>query len=149
MKKSVAGLAFAGAILIGAASGVGAQSAIDRVLAGTGGATAVAAVARPLDDAINMVLFASGVANRNRTKVVPIIQLGGKTAIGAAQVSGPAATVAAVRAIAAIRGQWDNGAWQFDALIPVATADPMHGVKRVDGVGVDAIIGGRPGASRT
>lgn len=73
------------------------------------------------------------------TKVVPIISAGSGTHVGAAQVMGPASEVQRVRAVAQVEGTVFGGVVRIKALIPVSTTSVTN-IRRVDGVGVSAII---------
>lgn len=73
------------------------------------------------------------------TKVVPIISAGSGTHVGAAQVMGPASQVNKVRAVAQVEGKVFGGVVRIKALIPVSTTSVTN-IRRVDGVGVSAII---------
>ncbi|RMG22207.1 MAG: hypothetical protein D6724_10835 [Armatimonadetes bacterium] len=73
------------------------------------------------------------------TKVVPIISAGSGTHVGAAQVMGPASEVNKVRAVAQVEGKVFGGVVRIKALIPVSTTSVTN-IRRVDGVGVSAII---------
>jgi hypothetical protein len=95
----------------------------------------------PLDQAVNAVLSAAGVSNRDATRVVPIVTAGGVTA-GYAQVAGPQARVAATRAVVKVSTTAPNG-WTIDALVPVSVVSRNGGtMHRVYGVGVDALVHG-------
>jgi len=72
------------------------------------------------------------------TKVVPIISIGTKGYIGAAQVTGPASSIEQVKAVAQVEGSF-NGMVRVKGLVPVDSTNPV-GASRVQGVGVSAII---------
>ena len=74
----------------------------------------------------------------NTTKVVPIISIGTKGYIGAAQVTGPASSIEEVKAVAQVEGSF-NGMVRVKGLVPVDSTNPV-GASRVQGVGVSAII---------
>lgn len=94
----------------------------------------------PLDQAVNAMLGAAGVPNRDATRVVPIVGSGGETA-GYAQIVGPRAQVAATRAVVKISTAAPNG-WTIDAFVPVSTVSRSSGaMHRQYGVAVDAIVG--------
>lgn len=97
--------------------------------------------ASSLDASINASLKREGLMSRLTSAVVPIVGYRGNApTLRLAQVDGPATAVNRVRAVLEIDGE-DNGEhWQFTTLIPVASiADGGRG-RRVDGVGVTAII---------
>lgn len=140
MKRTFTSAALAVALLVGAIGGASAESILQKVLPVVAGGYAVMAVAKPLNSFINNLMASNGVANRDHTKVVPILTLGGSQYIGAAQVSGPSYNVNRVLAVIAYKGSWNNGVWNVDGLVPVDSMNPTKGVKRVYGTGVDAII---------
>jgi hypothetical protein len=95
-----------------------------------------------IDRAINTVLQQHEAAAEGATKVVPILRIargGGGTAVGGAQVMGPATQVDKVQAV----GELELNIAQFRgrALIPVTTRkDLTQSIKGVGGVGVSANI---------
>ncbi len=98
--------------------------------------------AGPLNDFINGLLVNKGVKVTEQTKVVPILSLGlGQGSyIGAAQVSGPKAAVAKVKAVGQLEGNF-NQVFRIKALVPLDSLNPItDGIRRVPGVGVTAII---------
>lgn len=116
---------------------------INKVLTGAAGILLVKAVAGPLNSFIDNVLLTNHVANEGKTKVVPILEVGSSTYVGAAQVSGPAYAVDRVQAVGAFAFDWNNGVWKGNVLIPIDNLNPLKGYKRVYGVGVDAVINAR------
>jgi hypothetical protein len=74
------------------------------------------------------------------TKVVPILSLGNGSHIGAAQVMGPQSALREVRAVG--QGELDvrGSEVRLKGLFPINTTNPLKGVRRVQGVGVSAII---------
>jgi len=93
----------------------------------------------PLDQAVNAVLSAAGVPNRDATRVVPIVTAGGAQA-GYAQIVGPKAEVTATRAVVKISTTAPNG-WTFDTLVPVSVVKRGSGqMHREYGVAVDALV---------
>ncbi len=99
-----------------------------------------------INDFINTLLLNNQAANREETKVVPILSIGiglsspGGAYIGAAQVSGPAGALATVQAVAQIEATFSNTV-RVKALIPIDSLTPIPGsFHRVYGVGVTAII---------
>lgn len=143
MKKSLTALLVAGII----ASGIGAASAdsiLNKIFPAVAGAYAVTAIARPLNGFINSMLEGKGVANRDATKVVPILTLGSGTYIGAAQIVGTEAAVNRTQAVVSFRGAFASDSWNASALIPVNNLNVSgSGVNRVYNVGVDAVINAR------
>ena len=91
---------------------------------------------------INTVLAQHSAKTAGQTKVVPIVRIGaGGTAVGAAQVMGPAVQVKKVSAVAEV--EWKPGnVLRARALFPVSNVkitDPTK-IKGVGGVGVSANI---------
>jgi len=140
VKRPILAAVLAGTLTIGAVAGASAASLLDKVLLGAGGVLAVKAVAGPLNNFINNLMAANHVANRDHTKVVPIVTIGSNTYVGAAQVSGPTYNVNRVEAVGAFKGSWNRGVWNVDALIPIDNLNVLKGFHRVYGTGVDAIV---------
>ena len=106
---------------------------------------AVKAFAPALNTFVNKLLQAKDAQTQQTTKVVPIlsITLGvntpGQAAVGAAQVSGPKASVDKVQAVAVIDANY-QGSFSIRALVPVDSLEPWKRLVRVPSVGVSAII---------
>ncbi len=106
---------------------------------------AVRTFAPQINNFINDLLQNKGAAVRAQTKVVPILSVAigvsnpGGAYIGAAQVSGPAASVNKVQAVAEIEANFQN-AFRIKALVPVDSLEPWKALRRVPGVGVSAIV---------
>lgn len=98
---------------------------------------AVDQLAKPLDKFINQLLLSKGVPNKDATKVVPILTVGQKGHIGAAQVSGPKEAVDKVQSVIQFEDTYQK--IRVKALIPNAHKVPTQ-LDRVYGVGVTAII---------
>ncbi len=98
--------------------------------------------AGPLNDFINALLQNKGVKVTERTKVVPILSIGIGSAsyIGAAQVSGPKNAMDKVKAVGQLEGDFSQ-VFRIKALVPLDSLNPItDGIRRVNGVGVTAII---------
>lgn len=98
--------------------------------------------AGPLNDFINALLQNKGVQVTERTKVVPILSIGITSAsyIGAAQVSGPKKAMDKVKAVGQLEADF-NQVFRVKALVPLDSLNPItDGIRRVNGVGVTAII---------
>jgi hypothetical protein len=96
-------------------------------------------LAEPADKFLNGILMQGGLATSLATKVVPIVAVGQGTRTGMAQVTGPAEAVADVMAV--FEGEFSSGRnIRGRILIPINTANPFGGMKRVDGVGVSAVF---------
>ena len=106
---------------------------------------AVRQFAPQINTFINDLLQNRGVVVRQQTKVVPILSLAigvgnpGGAYIGAAQVSGPAAAVARVQAVALLEADFQT-AFRIKAYVPVDNLKPWEAFRRVPGVGVSAIV---------
>jgi hypothetical protein len=76
------------------------------------------------------------------TKVVPIISggIGGRTAIGAAQVMGPASAVSKVNAVAQLDQDLFGREIKIRAMIPVTSKGVLKDIKAVPGVGISGIV---------
>ncbi|HLJ58703.1 MAG TPA: hypothetical protein VKZ50_03120 [bacterium] len=99
-----------------------------------------------INSAINTLMLNNSAANKELTKVVPILSVGinvgssGGAYIGAAQVQGPKAALDQVQAVAQIEGTF-TGVVRLRALIPVDSLTPIPGkLHRVYGVGVTALV---------
>lgn len=104
-----------------------------------GGGIVVKTLAEPIDKFINEITLNRGVKSDQPTKVVPIVSLGSGLFVGAAQVSGPAKAVAATKAVARIETTF-QGRIRVDILVPIDSENPLERFRRVQGVGVSAII---------
>jgi len=93
-----------------------------------------------LDKFINKLTVNTNVPADVGTKVVPIISLGKGGYIGAAQVMGPKDAVERVKAVAQLEGSFSGRTFRIKALIPVGSKELGGGIKRVQGVGISAII---------
>ncbi len=106
---------------------------------------AVRTFAPQINDFINSLLQNRGVAVREQTKVVPILSVAigvnspGAAYVGAAQVSGPKAAVQKVEAVAVLEADFQQ-AFRIKALVPVDNLQPWVAFRRVNGVGVSAVI---------
>lgn len=74
------------------------------------------------------------------TKIVPVVTIGSKGYIGAAQISGPKEQVDKCKAALSVEGQMASGAVRIQYLVPIDTNKPtsLDNVHRVQGVGVSA-----------
>lgn len=104
-----------------------------------GGGAVVKALGPQLDNFINTITFNKGAKYEGHTKVVPIVSIGSGTHIGAAQVGGTnKAEVERTKAVAQLEGDFNK--IRARALIPIDSENPLKQFKRVQGVGVTAII---------
>ena len=104
-----------------------------------GGGAAVTAIAGPINDFINTVTLNKGAKFQGHTKVVPIVSFGSGTHIGAAQVGGHFRTaVNNTQAVAQL--EVDFKGVRAKILVPIDSLNPVKRFRRVQGVGVTAII---------
>ena len=105
-----------------------------------GGGFVVSAIAGPINDFINPIPLNRGAKVEGHTKVVPIVSIGSGTHIGAAQVAGPKGdTIVSTRAVAQIEATFQNRL-RIKILVPIDSENPVQRFRRVQGVGVSAII---------
>ena len=143
IKRMIATSAMVATLSVAPLAAANADPFLNKVLEGAGGILAVRAVAAPLNGFIDNLLQTNHVANRGKTKVVPIVTIGSATYVGAAQVSGPAYAVDRTQAVGEFAAGWNNNVWQVRTLIPVDQLNVLKGFKRVYGVGVSAVINAR------
>ncbi len=135
-KKPLAVILVAGSLFSGAAMAVD----LGDILGVVGGGFLVSAIAEPVNNFINTITFNKGVKSEGHTKVVPIVSLGTGTRIGAAQVSGPAGdAVDKTKAVAQIETAFKDRL-RIKVLVPIDSENPLERFRRVQGVGVSAVI---------
>lgn len=119
----------------------GAAMAVDLgdLLGVVGGGFLVKTIAGPINDFINTVTFNKGVGVEGSTKVVPIVSFGSGTRIGAAQVAGPDDAITRTKAVAQLDLSF-QGKVGVNVLVPIDSENPLERFRRVQGVGVSAII---------
>lgn len=91
-----------------------------------------------IDSFLNKLLKQNNLSTTYTTKVVPIVSVGTKGYIGAAQVTGPASEIERVKAVGQIEASF-NGIARVKGLVPIDSLNPI-GANRIQGVGVSAII---------
>lgn len=105
-----------------------------------GGGFVVSTIAGPINDFINTITLNKGVKVEGHTKVVPIVSIGSGTHIGAAQIAGPRGEpVGTTKAVAQIEATFRDRL-RVKILVPVDSENPVQRFRRVQGVGVSAII---------
>jgi hypothetical protein len=104
-----------------------------------GGGLLVSGFAEQINDFINTVTLNKGVGVKDETKVVPIVSVGSGTSIGAAQVAGIKADVDRVQAVAEVAVSF-LGRIGVRILVPIDSKNPLERFRRVQKVGVSAII---------
>lgn len=100
---------------------------------------AVNAAAEPLNDFINTFTARNNVPIGTSTKVVPILSVGEKGYVGAAQVAGPSAEVKATKAVWLYEDNFSKNEFRLKVYVPSASLNPLE-LKRTQKVGVSAII---------
>jgi len=142
--RSIA-LALVVALLVGTLAGAVYAQDVFSIIKTLGIGYAVRTFAPQINNFINDLLQNRGAAVRAQTKVVPILSIAigvsspGGAYVGAAQVSGPAAAVNKVQAVAVIEANFQQ-AFRIKALVPVDSLEPWKALRRVPGVGVSAVI---------
>ncbi len=123
--------------------GVLAGAQIGSLIKGGAVAVAVDKFGPDINKAINKLTGEKDMGPKEATKVVPIISLGDSGYIGAVQVAGPRDKVDSVKAVVQLEGRFKLpiiDKIRLRGLVPVASKDAKEGIKRVEGVGVSAII---------
>ncbi len=100
---------------------------------------AVNAAAGPLNKFINTLTFNSKAPIGMSTKVVPILSVGEKGYVGAAQVAGPESYVRSVKVVWLYEDNFSRNEFRLKVLVPSSSINPLE-LKRVQKVGVSAII---------
>lgn len=100
---------------------------------------AVNAAANPLNKFINTLTLNSKVPIGMSTKVVPILSVGEKGYVGAAQVAGPSSYVQSVKAVWQYEDNFSRNEFRLKVLVPSSSLNPLE-LKRVPKVGISAII---------
>ncbi|MDR1874504.1 MAG: hypothetical protein LBQ90_05775 [Synergistaceae bacterium] len=123
----------------GAAGAIDLKDVLKKGALIVGGGAIVTAIAGPVNDFINTVTFNSGARLEGTTKVVPIVSMGDGAHIGAAQVGGASkSAVDATQAVAQLETSFKG--IRIKILIPIDSLNPLKQFRRVQGVGVTAII---------
>lgn len=92
-----------------------------------------------LNKFVNTITFQRNVPLGLDTKVVPILSVGEKGYVGAAQVAGPASYVRTVKAVWQYEDNFSNNEFRLKVLVPSGSLNPLQ-LKKVQKVGVSAII---------
>ena len=128
------------AVLI-VAIGVAAGGQLGSILKGGAVIFAVDKFGPDINKFINGLEGQHNARGNEATKVVPILSVGDGGYAGAVQVSGPEEQVRKVQGVAQIEGRFKLvGGVRVRALIPISTRNPQNGIRRVNGVGVSAIV---------
>lgn len=100
---------------------------------------AVKAASADLNKAINALTFQNKVPAGMSTKVVPILSVGEKGYVGAAQVAGPQSYVNSVQAVWLYEDNFSQNEFRLKVYVPSASLNPLE-LKRVQKVGISAIV---------
>lgn len=92
----------------------------------------------PLNTAVNALMQAAGVENRQASRVVPVVDSLG-VSNGFAQIVGPAKSVSSVKAVLAIQSGGGE-AWSITGFVPVTGVNRAGAPHRAYGVSIDALI---------
>ena len=105
-----------------------------------GGGFVVSAIAGPVNDFISTITLNRGAKVEGHTKVDPLDSIGSGTHIGAAQVAGPRGdAITSTKAVAQIEATFMDRL-RVKILVPIDSENPVQRFRRVQGVGVSAII---------
>lgn len=119
---------------------IGGGKDAQKVITGLGIILLIQQFGGALNSFINTILLNHGAANRDATKVVPILTLGQGIEAGACQVSGPQEAVNRVKVVLSLAATFDKGhRFNIQALVPSGSMNPLK-LDRVHGVGITAII---------
>jgi hypothetical protein len=92
----------------------------------------------PLNTGVNALLQAAGVANREASRVVPIVDSVG-VSNGFAQIVGTQRNVNAVKAVLAVETHGGE-TWSITGFVPVTSVNRGGTPHRAYGVAIDAVI---------
>jgi hypothetical protein len=100
---------------------------------------AVSAVAGPANDGINRLVNLHQLPPGVATKVVPMLSVGEKGYVGAAQVAGAQNLVSQVKAALQFETAFDNKQYRIKLVTPINSVNPIA-AKRVRGVGITGLL---------
>ena len=135
-----------GGMIFGQVAPATAQNLGDILKGGLKGAAIIVVVDRlapQINQGINALTGNKDSGVRETTKVVPVLEVGKGTYLGAVQVSGPKNQVDQVKACAYIRGEFKVGSpINAQVYIPVKarSVTDLKSISRVRGVGVAALV---------
>ena len=142
IKRMAVGCLAAGMLTVGAFNTVSAfnlGSFLGGVAKVGGISWLVSQYGEQLNSTINSVMMKEGAGTNYATKVRPIVSLGGRQYIGAAQVIGEAEQVEKVKAVGQLQITWNDSLFRINGLVPMDSVNPTS-FSRVQGVGVSANI---------
>lgn len=124
-----------------AAADIPASAATDltSILRGAAIGYAVRQTANPLNSFVNTITFQHKLPAGTATRVVPILSVGEKGYVGAAQVAGPSAEVKRVQAVWQYEQNFSSNEFRLKVLIPSASINPLQ-FSKVQKVGISAVI---------
>lgn len=131
--------AAAGALLSASQSPAPAASDLTKVLRGAAIGYAVKQTANPLNSFVNSITVQHKLPAGTSTRVVPILSVGEKGYVGAAQVAGPSAEVNRVQAVWQYEQNFSNNEFRLKVLMPSASLNPLQ-FSKVQKVGISAVI---------
>jgi len=99
----------------------------------------VSAVSGPADKAINTLTANQKLPPGVATKVVPVISLGEKGYVGAAQVAGAKARVDKTKSVIQFETAFNDKQYRIKLLMPMDSVNPLQ-MDRVKGMGVSALV---------
>jgi hypothetical protein len=99
----------------------------------------VKAVAGPANDGINQLVGMRHLPPGVATKVVPVLSVGEKGYVGAAQVAGSKVLVNQVKAVLQLETSFDSKQYRIKLLMPISSSNPL-GAKRIRGVGISGLL---------
>jgi len=99
----------------------------------------VNAVSGPADKAINTLTANKNLPAGASTRVVPVLSVGEKGYVGAAQVAGSQELVNKTKAVAQLETSWSNKQYRIKLLMPFDSVNPI-GAGRVRGLGVTGLV---------
>jgi len=120
-------------------AGVSAQAAnVGEMIVKTVAVGAVVnAVAKPANSGINKLV--GGNAPGVSTKVVPVLSMGEKGYVGAAQVAGSQRLVNQTKAVIQLEKDFNDRQYRIKLLMPISSTNPFN-AKRVRGVGISGLL---------
>ncbi len=99
----------------------------------------VSAISGPADKAINTLTLNRGVPAGASTKVVPVLSVGEKGYVGAAQVAGSQSLVSKTKAVLQLETSFSSKQYRIKLMMPVSSVNPGK-AGRVKGLGVSALL---------
>jgi hypothetical protein len=111
----------------------------DMLVKTVGVGVVVNAVSGPANDGINRLVGQRNLPPGVSTKVAPVLSVGEKGYVGAAQVAGSSNLVGQVKAILQLETAFADKQYRIKLLMPLNSVNPV-GAKRVRGVGISGLL---------